>query len=190
MADVIVTAQLFGSDLVQRLLLDVADAPRKKMLRDVMKEGSRMIADAIVSAAPRETGLLSLALGATNVKTYGSKLFATAGVRRGFRRALTVTKGGKLKYQSKKKSVAGNSFSDPTRYIYPLTAGRKEVTANPGSILWGRDNRAVGQYAAAVPPNPFVDRAFSQVQGPVVLLCQSMIETAVDAEVSSHSSGS
>ena len=97
------SAQLIGSKEVLQMLAELPKAAQSRVMRPILAEGSKMLAEIERGEAPKFSGLMQQAIGATGIKTYGRTLFATGGVRRGYRRALTRSSGG-IKVLSKNKS--------------------------------------------------------------------------------------
>jgi hypothetical protein len=167
-----------------RLMLDGMNARMvRRIVGPLMIEADRMIVAALKGEAPRETGLLALAIGHTPVKHYGDGiLFTTVGVRRGFRRAVGHFKRGRVYRISKAKSEnTEGPFRNPTKYLHLVTVGRKAVSAIRAKTLYSsQSERFFGKKVAAVAPNPFVTRAFDAVQSGIIGMMESRITTLIE----------
>jgi hypothetical protein len=132
-----ITFTISNDEKLIRAFEDLPHAAQDRVIKPLMIEASDMIAQAEKGEAPSESGLLQTSLGHTQLKNYGGKLFITTGVRRGFRRAVTVNRRGGLRFRSKAFTEANIDIParDPAKYLRLVEHGRKEsiAGARPGS---------------------------------------------------------
>jgi len=188
-AESLFNVNILGAEAAQRALLLLGDAAENRIMRPIMAEAARILTERASAEAPEETGLLRLSLGATPVKSYGGKtLFATVGVRRGFRRAVeaTYTKN-RVRYLSAERSaLAGDdaAYRDPVRYLHLVSGGRQAVSAQNVSILYSAAaNRFLGRSVPEAKANPFMDRAFAGAATAIVARAEAVAAAAVATEV-------
>ena len=179
-----IRAYMTGDVVVQRMFMDLPKAVQDRVVKPLITRGSKILDDAVKAAAPQESGLLKLAIGSSKLKTYsGGTIFITTGVRRGFRRAVTSTRGGKLRVRGKSYTEANprEAVRDPVKYLHIVTGGRKALTATSSKVLYSAaTNKFFGKSVAAAKPNPFMERAFDaakeQVAETVIGQAPAMIE--------------
>jgi len=125
--------QLTGDREVLRMFGELPERARKRVMEPLLAEASRAVAAIARADAPKETGLLERALGPSKLSRYGggTKLFIAVGARRGFRRAVSRTRGGKGKVLSAARTDRGEGamVRDPIKYLHLVTGGRKVSTA-------------------------------------------------------------
>lgn len=107
-----------------------SDRIYRKHARRAMTKAGRIFAARAKAAAPRETGLLKLSLG-SKVATYAksNSIVVVTGPRKGFKRALTKTKRGKLRYA--KKGTSGEKYRNPVNYAHLVELGFDAVGRRP-----------------------------------------------------------
>ena len=141
-----IRAYMTGDVAVQRMFMDLPQAVQERVVKPLITQGSKILDAAVKAAAPVESGLMKLAIGSSKLKTYGGgTIFITTGVRRGFRRAVTATRGGKLRVRSKPFTEAnpGEAVRDPVKYLHIVTGGRKALTATKSKVLYTRGDEQV-----------------------------------------------
>jgi hypothetical protein len=113
-------------------------------------------------------------------------MFITAGVRRGFKRAVTQGRGGKLRVRSKAFTAANSdeAIQNPSKYLHLVTGGRKAIDADKKTLYDPRTDRFFGRHVAAAKVNPFVERGFDAAKEAV---CQ-MIITEAEAKIIAEAS--
>jgi hypothetical protein len=174
-----------GDAAIQRMFLELPKTAQDRVLKPLIVQGSKIFDAAVKSAAPVESGLMKLAIGSSKLKTYGSTIFITTGVRRGFRRAVTASRQGKLRARSKSYTAANPSevVRDPVKYLHLVTGGRKAITAVKSKLLYSAaTNKFFGKSVAAAKPNPFVDRAFDAAKEQVAQTILSQAPPRIEAE--------
>jgi len=131
--------QMTGDREVLRMFEETPDRAQRRVMEPLLKEASKAVATIAKSDAPKETGLLERALGPSKLSRYagGAKLFVAVGARRGFRRGVTRTRGGRgrILSQAKTDAGAGAAVRDPVRYLHLVTRGRRVSAA--GARLGG-----------------------------------------------------
>ncbi len=161
----------------QRVLDMLAELPvraQNKIMPQLVRTAGEMATKAILAETPKETGLMRKAVGGSGLKRYTNVLFFTAGIRRGFRTAVGLTKRGKLT-RSKASINEETGYRDPAKVINVITTGRKALTATNAKVLFDRlSKRFLGKRVAAAPANPFISRAFQQ--------CAPQITQTVEAQ--------
>jgi hypothetical protein len=171
-----VELQIFGTAEVAAMFGRLSVAAQSRVLKPIMVSASGQIAEALRGAAPEESGLLKRAMGSSVLKTYGETLFITAGVRRGFRRAVSLARTGRWRIRGKKAtgSAGGETIRDPAKYLHLVTGGRKAVEAINARVLYSaQSNTFFGRRAKAVAPRPFVQQTFGSVASAVsARICQ------------------
>lgn len=178
-------AYITGDVAVQRMFMGLPKAVQDRVVKPLIEQGSKILDEAVKAAAPVESGLMKLAIGSSKLKTYGGTIFITTGVRRGFRRAVTATKGGKLRVRSKSYTAANpdEAVRDPVKYLHLVTGGRKAITATKSKLLYSAaTNRFFGKSVAAAKPNPFVAQAFDAAKGQVAETILGQIPERIEAE--------
>ena len=175
--------QLFGDREAQRLCESLAPKMLDRVMKPILRRSGKMLEEAARSAAPVESGILRKSIGATVVKKYGGRvLFATVGVRRGFSADAGVrrTSGPKSARGRARRVVRRNQRFDasqirnPTKYLHLVTGGRKAIHVVHRKVLYSDFyGRFYGRSVAAVPPNPFMARAFAQSAPQVVAMAQA-----------------
>lgn len=164
-------------------------AAQNRVLKPLVRDAGKKIAAAEKSESPKFSGLMQKAIGESSLKNYsGGRLFITAGVRRGFKRAIGRTKRGSLRVFSKKATAANAELpvQDPTKYLHLVTKGRKAIQAKNRKVLHdARTGHFFGKSVAAAQPNPFVSRAFDAVKDAVVSEISAKAEDLILAEASS-----
>ena len=179
-----VQIKLVGDEAVMRMLNDLPQTAQMQVLRPAMRQAMTSITSALRSEAPMETGLLKRAMGATPVKTYRNVLFATAGARRGFERAVEPgKKGGVRLVRPSPHFLIRGMYRDPTKYLHIVEGGRKAVSAiNVKSLYSAQSGRFFGKSVAAARPQPFVEKTFDRVANSVVVvISDSVAQGVVDA---------
>lgn len=168
----------------RQLLAALEELPARaqsRVLKPLLRAGSRQVASAVRSEAPKQSGLLQTAVGSSPLKNYRSGvLFITAGVRRGFKRAVAA-RAGRLRVLGKRKSSESPDLpsQDPAKYLHLVAGGRKAVQALDKKVLYDRrTGRFFGRQAAAAAPNPFVSRAFDRSKDAVL---REISDQATDA---------
>jgi hypothetical protein len=182
-----VEIRIIGDAGIQQMLEELPARVQSRILKPLMQAGAKMLADAERSGAPRDSGLLENSLGTSKLSSYrsGNVLFVTAGVRRGFRRAVTAKARGGLRVRSKKYTIAnpGDAVRDPAKYLHLVTGGRKAVQASKAPGLYSAaSDRYFGKRVAATTPNPFVTRAFDSAQSAVVSMITERAAEGITAE--------
>jgi hypothetical protein len=181
-----IRAYMTGNAAVQRMFMDLPKAVQDRVVKPLIQQGSKILDSAVKAAAPVESGLMKLAIGSSKLKTYGGgTIFITTGVRRGFRRAVTATKSGKLRVRSKPftESNPGETVRDPVKYLHIVTGGRKAITATKTKLLYSAaTNRFFGKSVAAAKPNPFVEKAFDAAKGQVAETILGQAPARIEAE--------
>jgi len=154
-----------GDQHVADLFARLPDAVQNRLLRPMLAGAARQLAEELRSAAPAETGLLKQALGASAVKTYRSVLFVTSGVRRGFRRAVSLgPRSGKWRIRGAKATASADKATvrNPAKYLHLVTGGRTAVEARAGSVLYSAQSGIVfGRRAKEVTGRPFIQQTFA-----------------------------
>jgi hypothetical protein len=175
-----------GDAAAQRMFLELPKTAQDRVLKPLVVQGSKILDAAVKAEAPVESGLMKLAVGSSKLKTYGgSTIFITTGVRRGFRRAVTATKTGKLHVRSKSftESNPNEAVRDPVKYLHLVSGGRKAVTATKSKLLYSAaTNKFFGKSVAAANPNPFVERAFDAAKEQVTQTILSQAPARIEAE--------
>jgi len=164
--------KISGDEKILRMFSELPNAAQNRILKPLVREGGAMLALAIRDEAPSQSGLMKIAIGASSLKTYASDglLFITAGVRRGYRRAVQAVGRGGLRHFSKRKSAMYPELpvQDPARYLHLVTGGRTAVHAlNRAALYDRRTGRFFGKSVASAKANPFVSRTFNTA-GPTV----------------------
>jgi hypothetical protein len=130
------TFNLTGDKQLQALFETLPKAAQERVLTPLMRKAAALVAETTRAAAPSETGLLRLALGASALREYASGFFVAVGARRGFRRLVTAGARGQLKIARGSRPDAGEEDArNPTQYLHLVTGGRKESVA--GARLGG-----------------------------------------------------
>ena len=141
---------LFGDGKIQSAFLELPARAQKAVIEPLMTWAAATAADIEKGEAPRATGLLALAIGASPLRKGGS-LFITAGVRWGFRRAITRRRNGRRRYLGPVASALAtlNFMADPARYVGVLIAGQHSRREVPGDPFMNRAaeiaTRTIGQ---------------------------------------------
>jgi hypothetical protein len=181
-----IRAYMTGDVAVQRMFMGLPKTVQDRVVKPLMLEGSRILDAAARAAAPVESGLMKLAIGSSKLKAYsGGTIFITTGVRRGFRRAVTATRGSKLRARSKSftEATTNETVRDPVRYLHLVSAGRKAITAVKSKILYdAATNRFFGKSVAAAKPNPFMARAFDAAKEQVAATILEKAPEMIEAE--------
>lgn len=179
---------LTGDKELLRMFQELPGAAQNRVLKPLVREAGKQLGQAVKSEAPRQSGLLQLAVGSSPLRSYKSgTLFITAGVRRGFKRKVARRRDGGLKYLGKKASAAKADLptQDPAKYLHLVTKGRKAVEAINRKVLYdARTGRFFGKSVAAVQANPFVSRAFDNSKEAVTAELCAKAEDRVLAEAS------
>jgi hypothetical protein len=153
-----------------------------RVMAGVMREAEAMATKAILAETPRETGLMQRAVGGSGLRRYGSTLFATAGIRRGFRSAVGKTGRGKLTRSAARMDYQ-TGFRDPAKVLNVITKGRKVIYATSRKVLYSAMSETFfGKRVASVPPNPFVSRAFGQVAPQITAAVESKAVGLIEQE--------
>lgn len=179
-----IRAYMTGDVVVQRMFMALPRTVQERVVKPLIEQGSRMLDDAVKAESPVDSGLMKLAIGSSKLKTYsGGTIFITTGVRRGFRRAVTASKHGKLRVRSKAftESNPSESVRNPVKYLHLVTGGRKALMATHSKVLYSsQTNTFFGKSVRGVAPNPFMERAFEsakeQVAGTILSQAPAMIE--------------
>jgi hypothetical protein len=182
-----ITMTLSGDREVVRMFEELPTRAQKHVLTPLLKMGSKMLSHAEKSEAPHASGLLGLAIGASKLRTYESTIFITAGVRRGFRRAVTRKARGGVKRLGKAKTAASPDLpaQDPVRYAHLVSGGRKAVSVVRSKVLYDpRSGKFFGRHVKGVAPNPFVDRAFDRTKTSVLEMIVHEAPDRICAEAS------
>ena len=178
--------KISGDAAVRRMFEQLPAAAQKRVLSPLMQQGGKLLSNAIKGESPIDTGLMSEAIGESKLKTYGgSKLFITAGVRRGFTRAIMPKARGGVKRLGKNKSaVADKKYNrNPARYLHLITGGRSALSAKTSKILYSpQSNTFFGKHVAPTKLNPFVTRAFDSVKDQVVSSVTNSAPALIEAE--------
>lgn len=181
-----IRAYMTGDVAVQRMFMGLPQAAQERVVKPLILQGSKILDAAVKAAAPVESGLLKLAIGSSKLKAYsGGTIFITTGVRRGFRRAVSSGKGGKLRVRSKPYTAAhpDEAVRNPAKYLHLVTGGRKAITAVKSKILYSAvSNKFFGKSVAAVKPNPFMERAFDAVKEQVAATILDRAPEMIEAE--------
>jgi hypothetical protein len=174
--------RLIGDESVMRMLDELPGATQAQVIRPAMRDAMRTIGNALRSEAPEETGLLKRALGATPVKTYRNVLFATAGVRRGFRQAVTHNAKGRVRLTRKTPDQEG-MYRNPTKYLHLVEGGRKALSVATAKALYSaQSGKFFGKRVQAAKPQPFVGRTFDRIADAVVVdVSETVAQGVVDA---------
>jgi len=198
MPQTITLGSMYAADTLrlQRMFRELPARAQMRVLRPAMERAAKIVAASETGEAPKETGLLGQSIGVSTTRTYGtsggsSKIFIAVGVRRGFRRAVVATKRGRVRHLGKAASEAAEAAGDaqmrnPTKYLHLVTRGRKAIVASRRKILVSSvSGRFLGKSVAAVPPNPFIQRAFdaSAEQAASAVLAAGV--AGIEAEASS-----
>jgi hypothetical protein len=182
------SCKITDSQPLAKLFAELPDRVQGKILRPLVRDAGQLLAEAERREAPRESGLLGSSLGTSPVRSYarGNTLFVAVGVRRGFRRAVTLSARGKLRARSKAFTAKADrpenfglaDFRNPTKYLHLVHGGRNAVTAKDRKVLYSAaTDRFFGRSVAAAKPNPFVDRAFAASAARAAdLVCQKSVE--------------
>lgn len=179
--------KLSGDREVLRMFEGLPAAAQDRVMKPLVREGGAMLASAEKAEAPSQSGLMKTAIGVSSLKTYasGAVLFITAGVRRGYRRAMQATSRGKLRYFGKQRPAEKPDLpvQDPAKYLHLVTGGRKAIHAMSGKVLFDRrTNRFLGKSVAAAKANPFVSRAFDAAKEMAVDHITTNAATRITAE--------
>jgi hypothetical protein len=176
---------LSGDKKVLEMFAALPRAAQERVLKGLVKKGGKRLAGAIEDEAPAESGLLRRAVGVSQLKTYGQgTIFITAGVRRGFRRAVTMRRNGRFARLSKafSENAEQELMRDPVRYLHLVTGGRKAILQEGKKLYSAQMNKFFGKQVAKVDPNPFVDRAFRAAKEPVLQIFEPEAPPAIEAE--------
>jgi hypothetical protein len=189
------SCKLTGDKAVMRMFAELPAAAQDRVMKPLLNKGARLMAQAAKGAAPDDSGLLKLSLGASNLKVYGSGsadklLFITVGARRGYRRAVTVAKRGRtlFGFGMKRRSKAFTQTAEqamvrnPTKYLSLVEGGRSAITASGKVLYSAQSEKFFGKSASAVAANPFMEEAFSESRGGVVSQIESEAEAGIVAE--------
>jgi len=171
-----VEIRIFGTEEVIAAFERLSHGAQNRVLKPIMTSASNQIAEALRGEAPEESGLLKRAMGSSPLRTYATALFITAGVRRGFRRSVSLARTGRWRIRGKKatESAGGEMIRNPAKYLHLVTGGRKAVSATNARVLYSAQiNTFFGRHAKKVDPNPFVQRTFASVASTVCTrICQ------------------
>jgi len=171
---------------VRRLFEQLSAAAQERVLKPLMVQCAKLLADAMRGQAPAESGLLRKAIGASTVKRYPSVLLVTAEVRRGFRRAVTASRTGRLRIRSRaygKANPESAKFRSPRKYVHLVVGGRKAVSIRSAKVLYSAyTGKFFGRSVVAAAPDPFVDRAFAAAQAQVLAHVKSEAPQRIAAE--------
>ena len=130
-----ITLTLFGSEQIQDAFEELSARTQNKILKSALQWAADAIVEIEKGEAPRDSGLLSEALGSSALRKFSSALFITAGVRWGFRRRIVREGRGRRFLQDQEATMAKAwTFADPGRYVGVLSAGRtnyRPVAGNP-----------------------------------------------------------
>jgi hypothetical protein len=180
-----IRAYMTGDAAVQRMFMDLPKTVQDRVVKPLILQGSKILDEAAKTAAPVESGLMKLAIGSSKLKTYGgSTIFITTGVRRGFRRAITAGRGGKLRVRSKSftESNPNASVRDPVKYLHLVVGGRKALVASSKLLYSATANKFFGKSVAAAKPNPFMERAFDVAKDQVAETILEKAPKMIEAE--------
>jgi hypothetical protein len=180
-----IRAYMTGDAAVQRMFMDLPKSTQDRVVKPLITQGSKILDDAAKAAAPVESGLMKLAIGSSKLKTYGGgTIFITTGVRRGFRRAITAGRGGKLRVRSKSftESNPNETVRDPVKYLHLVVGGRKALVATSKLLYSATTNKFFGKSVAAAKPNPFLERAFDTAKEQVVATILGQAPEMIEAE--------
>jgi hypothetical protein len=152
-----------------RLFSELPQAAQERVIKPLMGKAIEIVVEAEREEAPTESGLLAKALGASKLREYsqGGTLYVTSGVRRGFRRAVTMMRSGGLRVRSRAYTEANPNAAvrDPVRYLHLVVGGRKALSVSKASVLYdAATGQFFGTHVAAAPADPFMDRAFERAK--------------------------
>ena len=144
------------------MFLELPQNLDRRVLQRVMCEAEKALAALERQESPRESGLLREALGGSKLHVYGDGrvMFATVGVRRGFRKEVQPTQRGGVKRVGKKlapnqESAGGGAIRDPVRYLHLVTRGRGALDSVKGRVFHSVNGRFFTRTKAAA-ANPFM----------------------------------
>ena len=181
-----IRAYMTGDVAVQRMFMELPKAVQERVVKPLIAQGSKILDEAVKAEAPVESGLMKLAIGSSKLKTYsGGTIFITTGVRRGFRRAVTASKRGKLRVRSKAftESNPQEAVRNPVKYLHLVSGGRKAITAIKSKVLYSAEtNKFFGKSVAAAKPNPFMERAFDAAKEQVAETILGQAPERIEAE--------
>jgi hypothetical protein len=166
-----VVGSMYGADTLQlqRMFAELPKRIQTRVLRVIIGQSQRMVTIAEKGEAPRRSGLMAAALGASTTRTYGSdrstKLFVAVGVRRGFRRMLATKARRGIKFIRGSRPERGEEgAANPALYLHLVTKGRKQVTARNAKALFdATSGKFLGKSVPASKANPFIQRAYDSV---------------------------
>lgn len=182
-----VSAKIEGLEPLIKSLQALEKKAAKKILKDAVNEGSKLILKAAKANVPTgPTGLLKKSLG-RKVKVYRNtgKVVAIIGPRSGFKQ----TKQGKqLTALGKKFKDAG---ANPVHYAHLVEFGRHAVSPQDAKVLAIAfpDAVAFRPSAEAVPPHPFMRPALDSTQSAVRGVIEQKIREGIEREAGKTDDG-
>ena len=171
---------------LQKAFARLSEKAQDGILRPIMTAASKVVAEAERQAAPRESGLMQDAIGASTTRTYrtgaSSRLYIAAGVRWGFRRIVTNTPRGKLKIDRSSQPEAGDAGArDPARYLYPVVKGRQAVAAKDRKILYDAFTKHfLGRQVQPAPPNRFIEETYRRIAPQIETMIAGQGQAAIE----------
>jgi hypothetical protein len=184
-------SMLADSQKLKKAFERLADKAENGIVRPILTAASKVVAAAEQADAPRDSGLMAMAVGVSTTRTYktqgSSKLFIAAGVRWGFRRTVSAAASGKLKIDRASRPASGDdNVKDPAKYLWLVTHGRKAVAIKDSKILYDAfHNRFLGKAVQAAAPDDFIHEAFEAVGPALSATIASQGASAIEREANS-----